>query len=147
MMLDSLALSASQALTSTAPSTNCYDTGVTQGVARQLGIGEPIVILLHTHVPADFTSGDESYSVTVQVADDSAFTSPTSLGTYAFAASQLTPARDQTIGLPRTGWKRFLRLNYTLGGTTPSWTVSAYVQPANMLQGDVRYPFSSTISG
>jgi len=35
---------------------------------------------------------------------------------------------------------RYLRLNYTLGGTTPSGTLTAFLVPANMVQNDVVYP-------
>ena len=42
--------------------------------------------------------------------------------------------------------ERYLRLSYTLGGTTPSVTVTAFLIPHNMVHNYVQYADGFTIS-
>jgi hypothetical protein len=42
--------------------------------------------------------------------------------------------------------ERYIRLNYTLGGTSPSVTVKAFLQPVNMTDAFAGYPSGYVIS-
>lgn len=143
MLLDAqLQFSAAQALTATAVSDNIIDLGS----ARQIGIGEQFAILLCAIVAADFTTGNETYSVELQTDDNSSFTSATVLSTTAILASQLTLGAVRVINFPRTGAERYIRLNYVLAGTTPTVTLSAWLQPLDMIPATVNYADAITIS-
>ena len=136
-------LSDSQALTATAASTNIIDFGSD----RNIGIGEQLALLVNVEVAADFTTGDETYSVAIQADDNASFSSATTVASFSIIGGtaagtkfvQLIPA-DQTT-------ERFLRLNYTLAGTSPSVTVSAHIIPANNgVDNYVAYADGFTIS-
>lgn len=144
MLLDAqLQFSAAQALTATAVSTNVIDLGA----VRQIGVGEPMCIVLAAIVAADFTTGNETYQVDIQTDDNSAFSSATTLSSTVITAAQLTLGAIRVIAVPQTGMERYLRLNYTLGGTTPTLTASSWLQPLSMVAGlPVQYADSITIS-
>ncbi len=144
MLLDKqLELSNAQSLSATAVSTNVIDLGA----SRQIGNGEPLVFVLCSIVAADYTSANETYQVDIQTDDNSGFSSATTLASVVFPASQLTLGSIRLIPFPSGNVERFIRLNYTLGGTTPTWTVSAYLQPYEMVAGlPVQYPDAITIS-
>jgi hypothetical protein len=46
--------------------------------------------------------------------------------------------------MPQQGWERFVRLQYTLGGTTPAVTLSAHL--VENYQQDVKYPGGFTVA-
>lgn len=143
MLLDAqLQFSAAQALTADAASTNVIDLSS----ARQIGLGEAIGVLLCVIVAADFTTGDETYAFQIQTDDNSSFSSATTLSTTTLTAAVLTLGSRHFIPLPRAGIERYLRLNYDVGGTSPTLTVSAWLQPADMVDGQVVYPDAITIS-
>jgi hypothetical protein len=143
MFLDAQAqLSDSQALSGSAASTNVIDLGADGNV----GIGEPMAVLVVVEVAADFTTTDETYVVDLETDDNSGFSSATNLGQLTLPDGAAAGSRF-VIGVPADSRaEQFLRLNYTLGGTTPSVTLSAYLQPQSMIQNDVVYPDGFTIS-
>jgi hypothetical protein len=123
-----------QALTGTAVSTNTVDLLVD----RNLGIGEPMAVVVTVDVALDGTTGDETYQVDVQTGST---TNPTTV----IASRTLTrgdaAGTKYVIMLPADGSAdRYLRLNYALGGTSPSGTLTAFLVPANMVQNDLTYP-------
>lgn len=141
----SLLLSDAQAMSATAASTNIIDLSA----SRNLGAGEPMAVVLCVDVAADGTTGDETYSVAVQVDDDSAFGSSTTITTY--TVPRTTVKNDiHVIPIPITASNsdnRYLRVNYTLGGTTPSITVTTYLSPLSAAaQKYVPYAKGYTIS-
>lgn len=144
MLLDAqLQFSAAQAITADAVSTNVIDLGS----ARQLGIGEQLAILIAVIVAADATTGDETYSFEIQTDDNSGFSSATTLSDTDIPRAQLTIGSIHVIPLPRAGLERYVRLNYDVGGTTPTITVSSWLQPLNMIAGlPQQYPDAITIS-
>ena len=144
MILDAhLTLSDAQALTATAASTNYYDAGA----ARQIGDGEPLAVVITNDVAADFTTGDESYVVALQSDDNTSFSSATTLATRTYTAAERAAGAKIIIPLPPGApAERYYRLNYTLGGTTPTVTLSAQIQPMSMLQNKRVYPGGFTIS-
>lgn len=122
MWIDSrLEFSDAQALTTTAASTNSIDLSSD----RDVGPGRPMWVVISVDVAADDTTGDETYVVDLQTDDNSAFSSATSI-------AQITIARGTVAGTKFViGWpyanEQHVRLNYTLGGTTPTVTLSAWV--------------------
>lgn len=125
MMLDALyQLSNAQALTATGASTNTIDFGVD----RDMGRGEPMVVIIVPTVAADFTTGDETYAFALQTDDNDSFSSATTLVSSSILATNLTVGALNVIPLPLSN-ERYLRLNVTLAGTTPSITFDAYLMP------------------
>jgi hypothetical protein len=149
MIIDLQALlSNAQALTATAVSTNVYDAGS----EREIGVGEPLSIVVVTVVAADVANADETYQVDVQVDSAVGFASPRIVGSRAWttaqATAELTLGAKIVFALPQDfpGNERFVRLNYTLGGTTPSWTVSSFIVPTSFVEAWTSYPDAITIA-
>lgn len=145
MILDAqLQFSADQALTVTAASTNVIDLGAD----RNPGIGtQPMEVLIVVKVALDATTGDETYTATVQTDDNAAFSSPTTV-TPAVTMTRGDAAGTQyRIPIPSSGiTERYLRINYTLGGTTPTATVDAWLQPSHFVDNQAYYADAVTIA-
>jgi len=143
MYIDAQALfSDAQALTASAASTNLIDFGAD----RNIGIGEPMCAVIVLDVAADGTTGDETYSVGLEVDDNSSFSSATSIGTATITRSDAAGSRYVIAVPPSLSAERYMRLYYTLGGTTPTATVTSFLIPMNMLQNYVSYADGFTIS-
>jgi len=144
MILDAQNLySDAQALTATAASTNLID----HGSDRNIGIGEPLVVSLTVDVAADFTSANETYQFDLETDDNAAFSSATVVVSRIITAAVLTLGSKHAIPVPPdTRMERFSRINYTLGGTTPTVTVTAALLPQSFLQNEFAYPDGFTIS-
>ena len=142
MILDSYnQFSDAQALTATAASTNSIDLGV-----DNVGIGEPLAVLISLDVAADDADADETYSVALETDDNDSFSSATVIGSRTIPAGSAAGSKF-VISVPAdSSAERYVRLNYTLGGTTPSVTVTAFLQPQNMLDNYEKYPNAYTIS-
>lgn len=133
LMSNQQLFSDSQALTTTAASTNVIDLGATGTVldapaalVRDIGKGKPIPIF----VRLDVDSGGTNPTLTVAVQIDTVenFASATTVVT----SETLTggSAGDEVyveVYLPEGVNERYLRLNYTLAGTSPTYTVTAGV--------------------
>ena len=109
------------ALTASGALTNVLDFGP----VRNMGTGKPLYVTLQLVTAADATNGDETYSFAIQTDDNSGFSSATTIGT-------LTVPRGSAAGTKFThsvsnAVERYLRVNATLGGTTPSVTVKAWL--------------------
>jgi hypothetical protein len=143
MILDNLLkFSDAQALTTTAVSTNVIDLGLD----RDIGIGEPMALVVTVGVAADFTTGDETYQVTLQTATDAAFTSPiTVIASAAINGDELAAGTSVVLPMGFTNLQ-YLRVNYTLAGTTPTATVDAFLQPLSMIDGTRTYANGYTIA-
>lgn len=138
MFVDSqLMFSDAQALTTTAVSTNIIDLSVD----RNIGKGEPMAIVLTFGVDSGGTS--PTLQVVLQTDNDVAFGS---LTTIASSAVVLDAVAGDSIVLP-IGYsnERYLRLSYVTGGTTPTATVDAYLQPMSMIDGKDDLPNGYTI--
>jgi len=118
-------MSDAQALTSTAVSTDVLDLDRDDNIGK----GEPMAVVVTVGVAADFTTTDETYQFTVQTATDAAFTSPITVVETGAINGDLLPAGHR-VALPigHTN-EQFLRVNYTLAGTTPTITVDSYLVP------------------
>jgi len=118
MIIDyNLQVSDAQALTATAASTNVIDLGSD----RDIGPGEDMKIVTTLDVAMGGTSPTLAIGVQTS-ADNSSFTTvQTSRTVSAGAAGDVV-----VMGLPDTN-QRYIRLYYTLGGTSPTVTVSASI--------------------
>jgi len=159
MILDSQGqFSDSQALSVVgALATNVIDLGA---VDRNIGTGEPMLVVINVEVAADQTTGDEDYTFTLETASDAGITTARKqLATRAFESGTPTaPAEDAdllvagfifALPIPPGGLaeaERYLGLRYVLAGTTPLITVSAHLIPANFIQKTIDYPKGYTIT-
>lgn len=146
MFMDALLLvSDAQAVTATAVSTSSIDTSLTS-VQRQVGTGEPIGFGLTVDVAADHTTGNETYQVDIVSDGDPALGSPTVIASYVLLFSQLTAGAKFFFPLPM-GFpaERYIGLQYTVGGTTPTVTVTAALTLQSMFSKEpVAYPRAYT---
>lgn len=136
-----LQFSDAQALTATAASTNTIDLFPNaNGQNTNIAEGEPMCVMIAPSVSADATTGDETYAVAIQTDDNTGFGSPTTLATVSIPAAALKAgATPVFIGLPSGLYERYLRLNYTLGGTTPSVTLDAFLCPLSAVAKYSKY--------
>lgn len=134
-----LLLSDGQTLTATGASTNVIDTTLD----RNIGIGEALAIAI-VATERDDDDGNESYKATLQTSNAENFGSGVvSLGEVTIDKTGIfslpVPKDDRTL--------RYLRVNYTLGGTTPSLTVDAYLTGHDDIDGGGTFNRGYTISG
>lgn len=117
-----LELSSAQALTASADSTNVVDLTQT---ARQVGAGKPLFVHFNVTVAADGTTTDETYSFAISTG------AATSLGTKlaerTIGYATLVAGYNFSMQVPADGVLRYLGVEYTLGGTSPSVTMDAYL--------------------
>lgn len=144
MILDStLQFSDAQALTVVgAVSTNVID--LTDD--REIGIGEPMALLVVITVAADFTTTDETYQFILQTDSSAAFSSPTTVVDSGVINGDLLTAGKRVVLPMGFTNDQFLRVNNVLAGTTPTVTIDSFLQPLNMIDGDVLYPNAYTIT-
>lgn len=143
MFVDSLLLlSDAQALTATAASTNVVDFSLD----RNVGVGEPMCVVISLDVAADDADGNETYVAALQADDNDSFSSAVEIGSATITRGDVAGSKYVIVIPPDGRDEQYLRLNFTLGGTTPSVTVTAFVQPVNMLQNDYYYANGYTVS-
>lgn len=144
MFIDSNNLfSDAQALTASAVGTNVIDLSV----ARSMGDGEPMGVVFVVDVAADQGTGDEDYTFDVEVATNAAQSTGRQLiGRRVFESGTPTaPAQNAdllvagfsfVIPLPKLSadeTARYLGIRSTLAGTTPTITITAFLQPMSMI--------------
>lgn len=114
------------------------------GQERRIGNGEPMQIVVVATVALAGTS--PTLQVTLQSDDNSGFASPASVAQSA-SLSALAAGGRVVVPVPQGALnERYIRLNYTLGGTSPSVTVKAFLQPVNMTDAFAGYPSGYVIS-
>lgn len=116
-------------------------------VDRNVGIGEELAILVQLTAQAEDGDSDETYSIAVQTDTVEAFTSPTTLHTFTVTRGAATGSRFIWTLPKDTSVERFLRLRYTLGGTTPSITLSGFLTLNKAIDAVVHYRSGFKISG
>ena len=146
MMLDNqLQFSSSQALSSTGAA---GEASIDLTLARSIGHGEPLEAVFVVEVAADQTSGDEDYTFDVEYATASdQSTGRQVIGRRVFESGTPTaPAQNAdllvagyqfTIPIPAVSVDedaRYIGIRAILAGTTPTITISAWLQPASMVQ-------------
>ena len=145
MILDEqLQFSDSQALTASAVGENVIDLSL----ARSIGQGEPMGVIFICEVAADQGTGDEDYTFDLEVASNAAQSSGRQLlgrrvfesgtpGAPAQDANLLVAGFSFVIPVPQITQdedEQYLGIRYTLAGTTPTITMSAYLQPMSMIE-------------
>lgn len=146
MIIDSqMLLSDAQAVTADAYSTNTYDSGA---AGNDLSSGsEPLVAVFQIDVAADFTTTDETYEFQFVQSANANLSSHDVLASRAIVAGSLTAGSLHYLPLPPgSKTKRYLGVRYDVGGTTPSVTVTAFIQPASMIQNNKVYADNIVIS-
>ncbi len=114
--------------------------------ARQVGTGEPLCLVLQIGVAADHTSGDETYKFIIQQSDNDDLSSPDDIISRTLAYSVLTAGSLHYIPLPPgTPTKRYLGGYFDGGGTTPTVTATAFLQPLSMIESRQVYPVGSVM--
>lgn len=136
-----LKFSDAQALTATAVSTNLIDLSSD----RDIGIGEPMGLVVTVGVAADYTSSNETYKFTLQTATDAGFSSVVVVTETAALAGNTLPAGAKVVIPLGHENLRFLRVGYTLGGTSPSVTVDAYLTTLSSIDGTAYYASGYTV--
>lgn len=151
-----LLFSDAQAVTADAVGTNVIDLSQD----RSIGTGEPMGVVFCVDVAADQTTGDEDYTFEVEYASNAAQSTGRQLiGRRVFESGTPTaPAQDAdllvagfkfVIPIPPTVLsesERFLGIRYDVTGTTPTITVTAFLQPLSMIDTNSHYPDALTIS-
>jgi hypothetical protein len=131
-------------VTADAVSANTVDLAV---AGRDIGIGEPMTVAIQVSVAADSTTGDETYAFEFIQSANANLSSADVLVARTIAAASLTAGSVHYLDIPGGMiTKRYVGLNYNVGGTTPTITVSAWIEPKNMTQITKVYAKGYTIS-
>lgn len=133
-----------QALAATGASTNLYDASK----VRQLGVGEALALVVTLDVAADGVDGNETYTAQLQTDTTAAFGAPVAIGPIiTIPRGSVAGSKFVVLLPPDSSWKQFIRVIYTLGGTTPSVTLTAEIVKWDGVQNaDVIYPSGFVIS-
>lgn len=147
MILDAqLLLSDAQAFTATGLSTNVLDLG-SDTPTRDIGVGEPLSLLITVDTAADATTGDETYTFELLQSAAANMGSPTVLSSMTIARALLLTGAMYSMPLsPGLITQRYLSARLTLGGTTPSITVTIALLPTNFIQRNQLYRDAIVIS-
>lgn len=131
-----------QALTATAASTNTIDLGATSTVlgapsalVRDIGKGVRIPVVVSLDVDSGGTS--PTIDVDLEVDDNDAFSSATVVASSQQLAGGSAGDRITLYWVPEGTNERYLRVNYTLGGTSPTYTVTAAIVAADQTNDTV----------
>ena len=125
----------SQAVSSTGASTNYIDLGATGTVkngpaALVRDIGKARIQIL-VSLPAAPTGTSPTLDVTMEMDDNTSFSSPTTIATAPQKAGGAAGDRIALYVLPEQITQRYIRLYYTLGGTSPVYTIDAQIVMAD----------------
>lgn len=143
MYIDSqLLFSDAQAVTSTAASTN----SVNFGFDGNIGIGEPMAVVVVVDVALDAADGNETYVISLEADDNDAFSSAATIASYTATRGDAAGTKYVLHVPADTSAEKYLRVKYTHGGTSPTGTYTAFLIPLSMVQNNVVYPDGFTIS-
>jgi len=137
MFIDKLLLlSDAQAVAATGVSGNTVDL---LAANTTIGDGEAVGVGFTVDVAA---VGTGTYTFDLISDDVSSLASPTVLASRTILAADLTAGSAHFIGFPPgTPLERYIGMRYTLGGTSPGLTVTAWVTPSEMFSKAARaYP-------
>jgi hypothetical protein len=139
-------ISDAQAVSADAVSTNTIDLGnVTP--KNEIGSGEPMCFAVQVDVAADVANGDETYVFEVIQSANANLSSPDILMQREIARASLTAGSIHFLPIPPGSvTKRYLGMNYNVGGTTPSVTVTTFLIPMSQIDTFKAYAKGYTIS-
>lgn len=140
-------LSDAQAFTATGYTTNTVDLGdVTP--KREIGNGEPMALVFTVDTAADAASGDETYEFQFVQSANANLSSHDVLASRADLSRTALVAGTQVVVPVPAGAvsKRYIGGRLVLGGTTPSITVTGFLQPLSMVDKRKDYADGITIS-
>jgi hypothetical protein len=129
MFVDALlVVSDAQAFAATGVSTNSIDTRSPAVQNLEIGSGTPIGFGITVDVAADATTGDETYVFDLLSDDVNTLGSPTLILSYTIARARLVAGSAWFLPIPpREPQEQFIGIRATLGGTTPSITITAWL--------------------
>lgn len=138
-----LRLGTAQALSASGNTTDYLDISK----VRNLGDGNPLAMVFTVTVAADYTTTDEAYTFAIQCDDNTSFSSPTTLESRLFSLANANPpgtylkaGAQVVLPIPAgLSVEQYVRGNFTLGGTTPSVTVTTDVMPLSMVAKTALY--------
>jgi hypothetical protein len=117
------------------------------GADRNIGMGEPMAVLITVDVAAAVDDADETYAFKIQTDTVTGFGSPTDVIERSIGRALLTAGSMHAIPVPPdTSMEQFMRIYATLGGTTPTITYTAMLVPMSAIPKEATYPSGSTIS-
>jgi len=109
--------------------------------------GEPMAVVIQVDVAADGTTTDETYEFQIETDDNTSFSSATDLLLHSIGYASLTAGSTHVLPIPvGAAVERYIRVYYNVGGTTPSVTVTAFLQPLSMVQKYKNYADGLVIS-
>ncbi len=147
MFVDALlTLSDAQALTATAVSTNTIDLG---NVTPKRDVGEGEKLELVTSIDVALAGTTPTLAIEIIQSANADLSAPDVLGSRSPAAADVIAGAQFRVPVPPGAvTKRYLGARYTLGGTTPTVTLSSVIQPADMVSAPkpIAYADAITIS-
>jgi hypothetical protein len=110
--------------TSATNSTDTVDNGpfYTGNTINDLGVGEDIYLQV---TASGVTGTSPTVTVVIQTDDNEAFSSPTAVATYSNIALPVAGGDILRACLPLANYERYIRLQFTQGGTSPVATYKA----------------------
>lgn len=145
MILDAQTLlSDAQAVTADAVSTNTYDCAE---AGDDFSRGEPMGVFVSVGVAADATTGDETYAFEFIQSANANLSSADVLCARTIAAADLSAGSVHVVPIPPGSvTKRYVGLNYNVGGTTPTITCDSWIAPLSSMQNWKAHNDNITIS-
>lgn len=143
MLDNNLRFSSSQAITADADSTNYFDAQADVDIGR----GEPLAVLFTVQVAADVANADETYTFNIETDDNTSFSSGTVIAGVTPTAADLVAGYQFYLPLPKAN-ERYIQVQYDVGGTTPSITVTADLVPMYSIEtaSDVSNPSGFSVT-
>lgn len=137
-----LRFSDSQALTATADSTNVIDLSSD----RDTGAGEPMCVIVYIETALGGTSSP-TLSVSIETDDNDSFSSGDVIAVSdAFTVAEIgSTGFEIVVPLPMRN-ERFLQLIYTLTGSSPTATVSAFYSQLSSAENQRYLPKNFTVT-
>lgn len=121
-----------QNLTASGVSTNIIDLGPTGTVlgnsvalVRDIGKGNPIEIVIQ--LTADSSGTSPTLTAVLEADDNAGFASAKEVASSVTLSDGVAGDRLSINYVPQGADERFIRINYTLAGTSPDYTVTAGV--------------------
>jgi len=144
MFIDALLQFSSSAQALSGAGTVASTDTIDLGQERRLGSGEQMGVVIC--VTAAMTGTSPTFQCNIQSDDNSGFSSAANVASSATFSTLAVGSRVIIPIPPGVLTERYLRLSYTLGGTTPAVSVKSFVQPLNQIESQASYASGFVIS-